>query len=133
MEGTDRAQADPARSAEHPGGDLIWSGDEGVEMRKEVVRRQVDYCAFRHMYMKLTHIWTNMLSWQPRGTTGTGRCERRCSAGEWGSKGRWVHRCKIAQGSQQAASGKGRKARKNMMPRDLQQELMQAAVQRARK
>ena len=40
--------------------------------------------------------------------------------------GKWVHRCKIAQGSRQAAGGAGRKARKNMMPLGLQRELMEA-------
>ena len=92
-----------------------------------VVRRQVDYCAYRHMYMKPTHIWTTMKVWRPRGDTGTGRCSSRCRAGQWGSAGKWVHRCKIAQGSQQAAGGPGRKARKNMMPRDLQKELLDQA------
>ena len=90
---------------------------------------EVDYCAFRHMYMKPTHIWTTMQDWVPLGTTKTGRCSNRCTAGEWSlTTGKWNHVFKIAQGSWQAAGGKGRKARKNMMPLMLQQELMDEAV-----
>ena len=100
------------------------------EQSGRVVRRQVDYCAFGHMYMKPTHIWTNMKRWRPQGTTGDGkgRCGNMCCAGEWGRAGKWTHRFKIAQGSRQAAGGKGRKARKNMMPYDLQAELMMEAL-----
>ena len=100
------------------------------EAQGEVVRRQVDYCAYGHMYMKPTHIWTNMKKWKPKGEQqgGNGRCRDRCRAGEWGASGKWVHRCKIAQGSRQAAGGAGRKARKNMMPVGLQRELLKAAL-----
>ena len=100
------------------------------EMSREVVRQQVDYCAYGHMYMKPTHIWTNMKGWVLTGLTGTGgRCCECCSAGERSAEtGKWVHKCKIAQGSWQAAGGLGRKARKNMMPEALQRELLQAAM-----
>ena len=100
------------------------------EMSREVVRQQVDYCAYGHLYMKPTHIWTNMRGWVLTGLTGTGgRCCECCSAGERSATtGKWVHKCKIAQGSWQAAGGLGRKARKNMMPEALQRELLQAAM-----
>ena len=83
---------------------------------KRMVRREVHYCAYRHVYNKPTHIWTNMTGWKPKGTTGTGKCECKCEAGEVGSKGKWIHRYKLAQASSQAKSGKESKAWKNMVP-----------------
>ena len=97
---------------------------EGWEM--PVRRREVHYCAYAHMYHKPTHIWTNLF-WEPKGETGTGKCDRKCWCGERGTSGKWVHRFKIAQGSHQAAGGLGRKARKNMLPRALHLELLEAA------
>ena len=96
----------------------------------ELIRKvEIHYCAYGHHYHKPTHLWTNLTEeeWQPRGQTGTGRCEKRCAIGEVGSKGRWVHKYKIAQGSTQAKGGKGRKANKNMMPQALHEELLAAA------
>ena len=79
--------------------------------------------------MKPTHIWTNLTEnqWTPKGATGTGKCGGRCAVGMMGDKGRWVHRYKIAQGSTQAKGGKGRKANKNMMPRELHKEILGGA------
>ena len=96
----------------------------------EGVRRvEVHYCAYHHFYHKPTHIWTNMLAdrWSPRGSTGTGRCEGRCSRGALSAAGRWTHTYKIAQGSRQAKGGRGRKANKNMMPQELHEEILRAA------
>ena len=98
----------------------------------EVERVSVDYCAYDHWYHKPTHIWTNMKRWKPKGSTGTGRCRARCKHGYRGSKGRWVHRYKIAQGSNQAKGGKGRKAYKNMMPYKLHRELLRVAKLQAK-
>lgn len=95
-----------------------------------VVQRQVDYCSYKHWYMKPTNIWTNMQWWRPCGVTGTGQCERRCPGGYKSKSGRWCHTHKLAQESWQAVQGMGRKARKNMMPLMLQQELMAAALWR---
>ena len=82
----------------------------------KVVERVVDYCAYDHYYMKPTNIWTNMQEWRPVGRTGNGRCKRQCMGGCWGGQGRWEHVHKMSQGSWQAVQGKGRKAKKNMMP-----------------
>ena len=100
------------------------------EQKGYVWRRVVHYCAFGHMYHKPTHIWTNMGQWAPVGETGNGRCtvEGRCRTGRWSTAGKWEHRFKMAQASQQAQSGKGRKARKMMMPKGLQVELIQSAI-----
>ena len=86
------------------------------ECSLEVVKVPIDYCAYDHWYHKPTHIWTNLKRWKPKGRTGSGRCRGMCKHGLMGTKGRWVHKYKIAQGSTQAKGGKGRKAYKNMMP-----------------
>ena len=99
------------------------------ERKGGLKREEVHYCAYMHLYHKPTHIWTSMLDWLPKGTTGTGRCERRCVAGKWGDKGRWVHVFKLAQSSWQEKSGRGRKAFKNMMPMLLHIELVVQATQ----
>jgi hypothetical protein len=94
-----------------------------------VRRVEVHYCAYRHFYHKPTHLWTNMTEdmWSPRGSTGTGRCEGRCSRGSLSAAGRWTHTYKIAQGSRQAKGGRGRKANKNMMPQELHEEVLLGA------
>ena len=98
---------------------------------QQVVQREVDYCAYDHYYMKTTNIWTNMHEWVQVGQTGTGRCEGRCSAGCKGGQGRWEHMYKLSQGSWQAVQGRGRKAKKNMMPLLLQKELLAQAMKEA--
>ena len=115
---------------ENPVGSL-WRREYVVEWEREgwVQRREVHYCAYRHHYHKPTHTWTTMLRWKPRGTRrdGTGRCEQRCKWGFRNAKGRWEHRFKIAQQSQQGKSGVGRKAAKMMMPSLLHEELLMCA------
>ena len=70
-----------------------------------------------------------MKKWKPRGTTGNGRCQSgaRCRMGSIGKHNKWVHRYKIAQGSKEAKCGKGRRARKNMMPELLHKEMLKEA------
>ena len=89
---------------------------------------EVHYCAYRHPYHKPTHFWTNLTvdQWQPKGTTGSGRCEGRCEGGRMSQAGRWEHEFKIAQGSWQAMGGKGRKAYKIMIPKALHLEILRA-------
>ena len=94
------------------------------ERQQGVVKHMVHYCAFDHWYMKPTNLWLSSEGWQPRGRTGTGLCMGECKWGQESAKGHWEHIYKIAQGSKQAKTGKGRKARKNMMPLWLQQELV---------
>lgn len=114
---------------ENPVGSL-WKRPYMVDWESwgTVRRHEVHYCAYKHWYHKPTHIWTNMLAWVPKGTTGTGQCEMRCTMGARTESGRWAHRYKLAQGSHLAKGGRGRKARKNMMPRGLHRELLQEAI-----
>ena len=91
-----------------------------------VKKEEVCYCAYDHEYHKPTHIWTTMKRWKKKGRTGTGMCSKRCQAGGWQGN-QWVHRYKIAQASSLAKGGIGRKAFKNMMPKMLHMEMLEAA------
>ena len=97
-----------------------------------VWRREVHYCAYGHMYHKPTHIWTNLGGWVQQGTTGNGQCTvgGRCRMGRWSAAGKWEHRFKMAQASQQAHGERGRRAKKMMMPRRLQVEVIEAASEK---
>ena len=114
---------------ENPVGNLCRRPYMRGLMADGVRQVEVHYCAYRHHYMKPTHIWTNMTEaqWMPKGMTGTGKCRRQCLVGYWGDSGRWVHKYKIAQGSRQAKGGLGRRANKNMMPQDLHEEILRSA------
>ena len=74
-----------------------------------------------------------MKKWKPRGVTGNEKCQSgaRCKVVFVGSHNKYVHKYKIAQGSKQAKCGKGRRARKNMMPAMLHKELLVAAREEA--
>lgn len=100
----------------------------------EVRQEEVHYCVYDHMYNKPTHIWTSMRKWKPKGQSGNGRCQTgaRCKVGFIGSHNKYVHQYKIAQGSKQAKCGKGRRARKNMMPAMLHRELLLEARKEVR-
>jgi hypothetical protein len=49
----------------------------------ERLKRHVSYCAYweetdrrrKQAFQKHSNVWTNKLRWQPKGTTGTGRCK----------------------------------------------------------
>ena len=75
-----------------------------------------------------------MKKWRPRGVSGNGRCQTgaRCQVGFVGGHNKYVHKYKIAQGSNQAKCGKGRRARKNMTPAMLHRELLVAAREEVR-
>ena len=84
---------------------------------------RVHYCAYEWFYMKPTDIWTNVMSWTPRGASGNGLCGHSsdaCKYGVWEAtlSGvlRWRHRYKAGAGSHQAVSGKGRYGYKVAMP-----------------
>lgn len=96
------------------------------EESKMVKKEEVHYCAYDHVYHKPTHIWTTMKRWKKKGRTGTGMCSKKCRAGQWKGN-QWVHRYKIAQASSLAKGGIGRKAFKNMMPKMLHMEMLEAA------
>lgn len=99
------------------------------------VKRIVDYCAFGTLYRKATNIWTNLIYWQPRGSTGDGRCRSRCGQGGWtkGASGRpsFRHHQVLAQDPVDGVTGKGANKIINAIPQPLTQELLQASLQSA--
>ena len=92
-------------------------------MKVKHVRHLVNYCAFGGWYKKPTHIWTN-IRWQPRGVTGSGRCDNKCPSGDMGVHGRWKHRYAIAQQSWRAVSGQGRVSMKSEVPAMIHKEMI---------
>ena len=90
----------------------------------------IHYCAFNHIYNKPTHLWTNIMNWEPKGTTGTGLCEQKCGMGKWSEKGKFKHEYTIARESHKEMAGVGRKAFKNMVPLMLQREVWGAWLRR---
>ena len=115
---------------ENPVGSL--ARQKYVEEWKEKYRREVvHYCSYEHHYHKPTHIWTNIWRWKLTGTTGSGRCEKKCKSWELDAKtGKWGHRWRIGRESNRECGGKGRKANKNMVPQRLHEELLRAALTR---
>ena len=92
-----------------------------------VVKKTVDYCAYRHPYMKPTNIWTSKTWWVPQGIANTaGRCQGVCEGGSIGEHNRWVHEYAIGQQSWQMMAGRGRTAMKAAVPVLLHAEVMGA-------
>ena len=51
-----------------------------------------DYCAFAHEFQKPTDLWHSFgQSWQPKGTTGDGKCHQKCGAGRYKASGKYAH------------------------------------------
>ena len=92
----------------------------------DVVRRTVDLCAFRHIYKKGTDLWTSLSDWNPRGTTGNGRCQQKCEGGKASSKG-YRHFYALAVEPERELQGQGVTARRNHMPELLLKEIVRAA------
>jgi len=118
---------------ENPTGGLRFQ-DYMVDWSVEHQLQRIHYCAYEWYYMKPTDIWTNVLSWQPRGASGNGSCGRSsdsCKYGIWEATEagvlKWQHRYKAGAGSKQAVSGKGRYGYKVAMPELLHLEILSAA------
>ena len=87
---------------------------------------EVDYCAYGHMYQKTTHFWTD-IQWCPVGSTGNGRCNNgECKMGPPKPKGKFRHWNSLCQASRMELKGKGRKARRIMIPSQLFDEMLAA-------
>ena len=61
----------------------------------QVRQMEVHYCAYDHCYHKPTNIWTNMKWWEPKGSTGTGKCEEKCKMGHRNSHSEWLEYANI--------------------------------------
>ena len=117
---------------ENPVG-LLWQRDYMQQWNKQANLQEVHLCAYRHIYKKPTHIWTNVRSWKPQGCheQGNGKCmgAKGCEMGKVGPKGHWRHHYALGVASQKAWSGKGRSEMKQAIPHALHQELMMAGRQ----
>ena len=68
-----------------------WPGEIAM------VLNTVDQCAFKESTKKTTDLFTNMNKYAPEGTTGDGRCHRRCGQGTWTSQRSFKHHQAVAQ------------------------------------
>ena len=76
-------------------------------------------------------IWTD-LEWQPKGTTGDGKCTEasRCQQGSYREDtGSFRHNHTLGQESQNEVGGKGRVAYKASVPQGLHEELLSLVMQ----
>ena len=88
-------------------------------------RKSVDYCAFRHSFQKSTDLWHSFgEDWQPKGTTGDGKCHQACGAGRRKKNGRFSHWTKHASRAGEGVKGKDRLLQKWMIPDDLCTEVI---------
>jgi hypothetical protein len=107
---------------------------QDIEWISQTTKHTVNYCAYGATYKKPTHIWTTMTDWQPKGVTGSGRCEGKCgqliSTGphekeEGGKKHRKRHIHAIAREAARLPPGPNRKQQLWSIPQQLQLELLQ--------
>ena len=88
----------------------------------------VHYCAYLAKILKPTDIWTNF-DWTPTGTTGDGRCGRRCEQGRFHTlaSGRrsYRHPLHIAGTAEKMPKGAYASAR---VPESLHNELLWDAI-----
>ena len=87
--------------AENPADSALWDLPEVKQMisRNPLWRAvPIDRCAYGREEQKPTVILTNISQWQPKGTTGNGRCRAGQCTGRRGRAGRTTHpRQTIAQ------------------------------------
>lgn len=89
---------------------------------------KVDLCAFGWPYRKTTDLWVQGFTYQPTGSSGDGRCKRKCGQGEYRQDtGRFRHYHVLAGEAERGPRGKGRRAEKHGMPKELLQEILMAA------
>ena len=88
----------------------------------------IDYCAYGHAAKKPTNIWVSEFGWEPKGTTGDGKCHQLCDAGAINkSTGGYQHKAVLAgRGDRPIATADIRK-HKYAVPKHLLQEIVLAA------
>jgi hypothetical protein len=92
-----------------------------TQMQQLPTPKTVHYCAYWtteeanlwRPIQKPTNIWTNVTAWDPRGSTGTGKCQQRC-------------RYRDSKGRHQKLEGPGMQWLKSRMPAAIVKEWAQA-------
>ena len=85
----------------------------------------VDYCAFNHDYMKTTDLWHSFGGHHTfKGTTGDGRCHRRCGAGRYKANGRFSHYKRHAGEAGTGVTGPDQMLQKWQIPHLLCEEVV---------
>jgi len=95
----------------------------------ETKRRTVDLCAYGWPYKKSTDMWIQGFDFQPKGRTGSGRCEKKCEQGMVNpSTGKFAHFLALAMEPQRGPRGAAHASGKCGMPRELLAEVLWAAA-----
>jgi hypothetical protein len=128
--------------------DIVMENPAGSLAKQDWIRKgawaeltalqKVDYCAYCKKYRKATNFWTTIKNWEPKGTTGNGRCGWKC--GQWHEVGkhqseqtsevttRIGRRHKEAIGAEPSRLPRGPQQRQKIwsIPEMLQQEILEA-------
>lgn len=84
-----------------------------------------DYCAFAHEFQKPTDLWHSFgQSWQPKGTTGDGKCHQKCGAGRYKASGKYAHYKRHAGAAGTGVTGKNQLLQKWRIPDMLCEEVV---------
>ena len=95
----------------------------------ESKRRTVDLCAYGWPYKKSTDLWVEGFDFQPKGRTGSGRCEHACEQGMVNpATGKFSHFLALAMEPQRGPRGASHVSGKNGMPRELLAEVLWSAA-----
>jgi len=84
---------------------------------------RANWCVWRHLYCKLSDVWTSIQIWEPSGSTGTGRCGHDCGMGRE-VEGDFNHFWAIGQESFRLYRGLDKDEMKMMVPGGLHEEMI---------
>ena len=88
-------------------------------------KKLIDLCAYAWPFKKATNLWTENIDWEPKGNTGTGRCEHKCGQGEVNRvTGLFKHYMALAVHPERGPRGEGAVSLKCGMPTQMLQEIM---------
>ena len=88
----------------------------------------VHLCSFGWSFRKATNVWTIGFKWQPKGNTGTGRCEEACGQGIHDrTTNRYCHFKTLSVHPDQGPRGKGATAERHQLPESMLEEVLQSA------
>jgi len=116
-------------------GDLLrrdYMRDEQWKVKQRKVG--ADMCAFKGRYKAPKVLITSLMGYQPRGSTGNGRCNNgQCGQGEVNdATGCFVHHGKLARSPIDGPRGHGALREKNHYPEDWSMEIIKQAIREGR-
>ena len=90
----------------------------------------VDLCAFVWPFRKCTNLWMGNVAYEPKGTTGDGRCGAKCGQGSVNREtGLFGHYMALSCDAKKAIRGPGATSKRCMMPQVMLMEVMEQVRQ----